>query len=76
MYKQKTILAVGSIALDTLMTPHGNKENLIGGSATYFAIAAGLLAPVKLIGVVGGDFPKEGWQLFSCLLYTSDAADE
>ena len=64
MHKQKNILAVGSIALDTLKTPHGNRENVLGGSATYFAIAAGLLAPVKLIGVVGSDFPEEGWQLF------------
>jgi len=64
MNKQKTILAVGSIALDTLMTPRGNRENIIGGSATYFSLSAGLLAPVKLIGVVGSDFPEEGWQLF------------
>jgi sugar/nucleoside kinase (ribokinase family) len=64
MNKQKTILAVGSIALDTLITPRGNRQNILGGSATYFSIAAGLLAPVKLVGVVGNDFPEEGWQLF------------
>ena len=64
MNKQKNILAVGSIALDTLMTPRGNRQNILGGSATYFSISAGLLAPVKLVGVVGGDFPKDGWQLF------------
>ena len=64
MDKQKTILAVGSIALDTLVTPRGNRQNILGGSATYFSISAGLLAPVKLVGVVGSDFPEEGWQLF------------
>ena len=64
MNKQKNILAVGSIALDTLITPHGNRQNILGGSATYFSISAGLLAPVKLVGVVGSDFPEEGWQLF------------
>ena len=64
MNKQKNILAVGSIALDTLMTPRGNRQNILGGSATYFSISAGLLAPVKLVGVVGSDFPEDGWQLF------------
>ena len=47
MDKQKTILAVGSIALDTLETPHGNRQDILGGSATYFSISAGLLAPIK-----------------------------
>ena len=64
MNKQKNILAVGSIALDTLMTPRGNRQNILGGSATYFSISAGLLAPIKLVGVVGSDFPEDGWQLF------------
>ena len=64
MNKQKNILAVGSIALDTLITPRGNRQNILGGSATYFSISAGLLAPVKLVGVVGSDFPEEGWELF------------
>ena len=36
----------------------------MGGSASYFSVAAGLLAPVKLIGVVGDDYPEEGWQMF------------
>ena len=64
MDKGKTILAVGSIAIDTLETPNGNRKNLLGGSASYFSVAAGLLAPVKLIGVVGDDYPEEGWQMF------------
>ena len=60
----KTILAVGSIAIDTLQTPNGNRDNVLGGSATYFSLAAGMFAPVKLVGVVGNDYPKAGWQLF------------
>ena len=64
MINTKTILGVGSIALDTLETPHGNKKNLLGGSATYFSIAASILAKVKLVGIVGNDFPQMGWDLF------------
>ncbi len=64
MNSGKTILAVGSIAIDTLETPNGNRKNILGGSASYFSIAAGLLAPVKLVGVVGDDYPDEGWQMF------------
>ena len=64
MKKGKNILAVGSIAIDTIETPNGNRKNLLGGSALYFSIAAGLLAPVKLVGVVGDDYPKGGWRLF------------
>ena len=61
----KSILAVGSIALDTLETPLGTRRDILGGSATFFAVAASLFAPVNLIGVVGTDFPEEGWQLLS-----------
>jgi len=60
----KTILAVGSIAIDTIEAPSGNRNNVLGGSATYFSLAASLFAPVKIVGVVGNDFPEEGWQLF------------
>ena len=64
MNKGKTILAVGSLAIDDLETPNGNRNNLLGGSASYFSVAAGLLAPVKLVGVVGKDYPEEGWNMF------------
>ena len=64
MEKGKIILAVGSMAIDTIETPNGNKKDMLGGSASYFAVAAGLLAPVKLVGIVGDDYPKEGWQMF------------
>ena len=51
-----TILAVGSVALDSVETPFGRAENVIGGSATFFAAAASHFAPVQLVGVVGSDF--------------------
>ena len=65
MNEMKTILAVGSIAIDTLQTPNGNRDNVLGGSATYFSLAARLFSPVKLVGVVGNDYPQAGWKLFS-----------
>ena len=72
MHSGKTILAVGSIAIDTLETPNGNRKNILGGSVSYFAIAAGLLAPVKLVGVVGEDYPEEGWQMFKSRSINTD----
>ena len=59
MKTNKTILVVGSIAIDSLNLPSGKHSNLLGGSASYFAIAAGLLSSVKIVGVVGTDFPDE-----------------
>jgi sugar/nucleoside kinase (ribokinase family) len=57
---QVSVLVVGSIALDNIETPFGKAENALGGSATYISIAASYFtAPVKVVGVVGGDFPKE-----------------
>ena len=50
---------VGSIALDSIETPHGRAEDALGGSAVYFSYAASFLAPVRLVGVVGEDFPEE-----------------
>ncbi len=54
---------MGSIALDTIETPHGGRQEVLGGSATFFGVAAALFAPVRLVGVVGTDFPDAGWQL-------------
>jgi len=54
-----SLLVVGSIALDTIETPFGRAENVLGGSAVYIATAASYFAaPVRLVGVVGSDFPK------------------
>jgi sugar/nucleoside kinase (ribokinase family) len=54
-----SILAVGSVALDSVDTPFGKVENVLGGSAIYFAISASFFAPVNLVAVVGEDFPEE-----------------
>lgn len=58
-----SILAVGSVALDTITAPGGRIEEGIGGSVTYFSLAASLFAPVAVVGVVGEDFPKETVQI-------------
>lgn len=52
-----SLLVVGSIALDSIYTPFGETADALGGSATYFSIAASLLAPVQVVGVVGSDYP-------------------
>jgi sugar/nucleoside kinase (ribokinase family) len=52
-----SILVVGSVAFDTILTPHGNADEVLGGSAAYFAVAASYFAPVKLVAVIGEDFP-------------------
>ncbi len=54
-----SILAVGSVALDSVETPFGTAERVIGGSGVFFSAAASLLCPVRLVGVVGDDYPFE-----------------
>ncbi len=54
---RKPVLVVGSLAYDDLEMPSGTFENVVGGAATYTSIAASLLTPVRLVGVVGNDFP-------------------
>jgi sugar/nucleoside kinase (ribokinase family) len=53
-----SVLVVGSIALDTVKTPVEEHSDLLGGSASYAALAASLFSPVKLVGIVGSDFPE------------------
>jgi sugar/nucleoside kinase (ribokinase family) len=55
-----SVLVVGSVALDTVETPVGRVAEALGGSATYFSIAASLYTPVRLVAVVGEDFPRRG----------------
>ncbi len=52
------IAVVGSVAFDTIETPLGRAEGVLGGSATHFAVAASYFAPVQLVAVVGEDFPE------------------
>jgi sugar/nucleoside kinase (ribokinase family) len=51
------LLAVGSVALDSVITPFGEVTDALGGSAVYFGVAASLLTGVRVVGVVGDDFP-------------------
>ena len=64
MNSGKTILVVGSIAIDTLETPMGIRRNMVGGSASFFSIAASMLAPIKTVGIIGDDFPEKGHDMF------------
>jgi cytidine kinase len=59
-----SVLVVGSTALDSIKTPHAENPRLLGGSASHAAVAASYFAPVKLVGVVGEDFPKQYIQLY------------
>ncbi|HBW47682.1 TPA: sugar kinase [bacterium] len=55
-----SLLVVGSVAFDSVKTPHGEADEALGGAATFFSVAASLLyKPIHLIGVVGDDFPDE-----------------
>lgn len=54
-----SILVVGSVALDSVETPFGSADQVIGGSGVFFSAAASLLGPVRLVGVVGDDYPME-----------------
>jgi len=60
-----SLLVVGSMAFDSIKSPFGEVERVIGGSATYFSLAASYLAPVRLVSVVGKDFPKETLDMLS-----------
>lgn len=53
------VLVVGSVAFDTVTTPFGRREKILGGSATYFSYSCSFFAPVYLVAVVGEDFPRE-----------------
>jgi sugar/nucleoside kinase (ribokinase family) len=53
------VLVVGSVALDSVETPIGKADDVLGGSATYFSASASHLTPVQLVGVVGEDYPLD-----------------
>lgn len=53
------IVVVGTVAFDTVETPFGKGENVLGGSATYFSTSASFFSDVSLVAVVGEDFPEE-----------------
>jgi sugar/nucleoside kinase (ribokinase family) len=59
-----SILVVGSVAFDTVETPFGKAERVLGGSASFFALAASFFVPVNLVGVVGRDFGEKELEAF------------
>lgn len=59
-----SILVAGSVALDSVKTPLENHDRMLGGSASYAAVAASFFSPVKMVGIVGSDFPAAYLELF------------
>src|SRR5688572_15953628 len=59
-----SVLIVGSTALDSIKTPQAENPRLLGGSASHAAVAASFFAPVKMVGVVGDDFPAKYLKLY------------
>ena len=60
-----SLLVTGSIGIDTVKTPHGIRENCLGGSAVYFSMAASFFAPVSLVAVIGDDCPFDLAEIFA-----------
>ena len=60
-----SLLVVGSVAIDNVETPVERRENVLGGSATHFSIAASFFTNVRLVGVVGDDWPEKHTQLLN-----------
>lgn len=54
-----SLLVVGSIAIDSVQTPAGIANEALGGSASYFSYAASFFTPVRVVGVIGEDFPQQ-----------------
>jgi sugar/nucleoside kinase (ribokinase family) len=59
-----SLLVVGSIAFDSIRTPHGEVEEILGGSATFFSVTASWFTPVSVVAVVGEDFGAEQLRIF------------
>jgi cytidine kinase len=59
-----SLLVTGTIGIDTVETPSGKAADVLGGSASYFAVGASLLTPVRLVGVVGDDLPPRFLDVF------------
>jgi sugar/nucleoside kinase (ribokinase family) len=60
-----SVVVVGTVAFDSIETPSGSAERILGGSAAYFALGASFFAPVRIVGVIGQDFPQEYLDLFT-----------
>jgi len=60
-----SVLVVGTVAFDSIETPFGSAERILGGSASYFALGASFFTAVRIVGVVCDDFPQEHLDLLS-----------
>jgi len=60
-----SVMVVGTVAFDSIETPFGSAERILGGSASYFALGASFFAPVRVVGVIGKDFPQDYLDLFT-----------
>ena len=70
---RNSILIVGSIAIDTIETPFEKKSDVLGGSSTYSLVASGKKTDVSVVGIIGNDFPNEGYSLYRS--YADDLSD-
>ena len=59
------LLVVGSVALDSLETPFGRREDVLGGSASYFSVCSSFFGPTRMVAVVGEDFPEDHVRFFA-----------
>ena len=64
MAVRSPVLVVGSLGLDTVQTPFGRAENVLGGTSSYFSLAASIYTDVRMVAVVGEDFPSEYREVF------------
>lgn len=71
-----SLLVVGSMALDSVKTPFGEANNVLGGSASYFSLAASHFTKVNIVAVVGGDFPKEHLDLLKQKEINTDGVEK
>ncbi len=60
-----SLLVVGSVAFDAVETPFGKRERMLGGSASHFSLSASFFTDVRVVGVVGGDFGREEFDVFA-----------
>ncbi|HUK39846.1 MAG TPA: PfkB family carbohydrate kinase [Candidatus Acidoferrales bacterium] len=60
-----SVLVVGTVAFDSIETPYGSAERILGGSASYFALGASFFTQVRVVGVIGQDFPQQYLDLFA-----------
>jgi cytidine kinase len=59
-----SLTVVGSVAFDALETPFGQRDKILGGAGTHFSLSASFFTDVRAVGVVGGDFGDEEWNVF------------